>query len=100
MAANSGLDSKAEYYRLQENEIISAVSSEDADQNDAGFRLSTMHLHLFHGLKFAALLFTVVPVFIILDSMKIIFQRKRRFCLDHVNRSFLRQSSWILDERI
>lgn len=100
MAANSGLDSKAEYYRLQEDEIISAVSSEDADQNDAGFRLSTIHLHLFHGLKFAALLFTVVPVFIILDSMKIIFQRKRRFCLDHVNRSFLRQSSWILDERI
>lgn len=100
MVANSDLDSKAVYYRLRENDIINVVSSEDADQNDVGFRWSAFHLHLFHGLKFAILLFTIVPVFIMLDCMKIIFQRKRRFCLDHVNRVFLRQSSWILDERI
>ncbi|CAI4036700.1 SMKI16G0205 [Saccharomyces mikatae IFO 1815] len=100
MAANSDVDSKAVYCRLQENKIINVISSDCVDLNDVTFQWSAIHIHLFHGLKFVALLLTVVPVCIIFGSIKIIVQRRRRFCLDHVNRIFLRQSSWILDESI
>ncbi|EJS43608.1 YGR263C [Saccharomyces arboricola H-6] len=100
MATNPDPDSKIAYYRLQENEITNNISSETAGQNDGTFRWSDLHLHLFHGLKFFTLLFTVIPVCIIFNSVKIIVQRKRRLCLDHVNRIFLRQSSWIIDEHI
>ncbi|QID85309.1 Steryl acetyl hydrolase 1 [Saccharomyces pastorianus] len=92
--------SKTAYYHLQENEITNTASKEEDGLNDATFRWSDLHLHVYHGLKFTVLLLTVVPVCIIYNSMKIIVQRKRPFCLDHVNRIFLRQSSWILDEHI
>ncbi|CAI6535627.1 Say1p [Saccharomyces cerevisiae x Saccharomyces kudriavzevii VIN7] len=101
MSRNTDPDSKSVYYRrFQDNEPNEVELSKDARENDATFRWSALHLHLLHGLKFITLLLTVVPVCIFFDSMKIIVQRKRRFCLDHLNRIFLRQSSWILDERI